>query len=72
MESEGTQGFTPAELRAWLREFPVKDVKVDTVVTHYDRLHERHPISRGAAKMMARLLGRGQIGWFMLLEFAKT
>ena len=72
MESVGTQAFTPREVRAMLATHPVKDVRIRTVFTHYDRLDERAASSRLLANLMARLLGGRQIGWFLLIEFSKA
>jgi hypothetical protein len=72
MESEGTKAYTPREFRSWLADLSVEGVKIDTVLTHYDRLEERHPVSRFMANTMARLLGGGNAGWFMLVEFTKS
>jgi len=71
MESAGTKAFTPAEVRRMLQGLPVEDIRIRTVLTVYDTLHDRPWPLRAAAKMLAALLGRDRVGWFMTVEFTK-
>jgi ubiquinone/menaquinone biosynthesis C-methylase UbiE len=59
MESEGTKGFTKAEMRELFGE--LADLRVDKVGTAYDR-----QISRG----LARLTGN-RLGWFLVARGRK-
>jgi ubiquinone/menaquinone biosynthesis C-methylase UbiE len=59
MESEGTKGFTKAEMRELFAE--LEDLRIDKVGTAYDR-----QISRG----LARLTGN-RLGWFLVARGRK-
>jgi ubiquinone/menaquinone biosynthesis C-methylase UbiE len=71
MESIGTKAFTRAEIEAVMRELPVRDVSVGTYVTFYDRL-DGYPLPlRMAARLLLRLLGERDAGYFLTLEATK-
>lgn len=71
MESIGTKAYTKKEAADILKDQPIKDLKIDSVLTFYDKLLRFSKPMQFAAKVMARLLGGDKAGWFMLIEFEK-
>lgn len=71
MESLGTKAYTIKEAREMFNGLPVKDLKIRTRLTYYDRLERFGPVHRLAAKVASKLFGGDKAGWFMLIEFEK-
>lgn len=70
VESKGTKAYTRAEVRVMLARLPVYDVRIDTILTHSDRLEYSGPVRRIIASALAALFG-ARAGWFMTIEFRR-
>lgn len=70
MESPGTKAFTVAEMRRMLATFPLEEVQIRPVLTHYDVEAWEHTLLRFFARIFAYFFG-DRVGWFLLIEFRK-
>jgi ubiquinone/menaquinone biosynthesis C-methylase UbiE len=71
MESAGTKGYTPRELRRMLAPLPVSDVKIRPVLTWHDTLGEAGGAVHRLANAVAWLLGGNRVGLFMTIRFRR-
>jgi ubiquinone/menaquinone biosynthesis C-methylase UbiE len=72
MESVGTKSYTRAEARAMVERNPISNLRIRTIVTHYDTLgFHSSKVLQWLAKAFALCLGWNRAGWFMTLEFTK-
>jgi ubiquinone/menaquinone biosynthesis C-methylase UbiE len=73
MESVGTKSYTRKEVTSMLAQHSVTNVRLKTVLTHYDILgfHSSTLLQR-IAKLFALCLGWHRAGWFMTIEFTKS
>jgi ubiquinone/menaquinone biosynthesis C-methylase UbiE len=71
VESTGTKAYTRKEVRAMLEPLPVRDVRIDTILTASDRLASSGPLARRVAGWLASMVGP-RAGWFMTIEFRKS
>lgn len=73
MESIGTKGYTIKEMENILADYTnIKDIKVETIYTYYDKLGRFPKILQKTAKMITVFTGREKIGWFLTLRFTKS
>jgi ubiquinone/menaquinone biosynthesis C-methylase UbiE len=71
MESKGTKAFTKKEILEMLKNMPVHDIKINTILTFYDRLGNHSKFVRMIAGLLAFLLNKEKVGWFLTIEFEK-
>ncbi len=72
MESVGTKSYTRAEARAMAERNPIANLRIETILTHYDILgFQSSKVLQFLAKAFALCLGWHRAGWFMTLEFTK-
>jgi ubiquinone/menaquinone biosynthesis C-methylase UbiE len=71
MESPGTKAYTRREIRAMLRKRNIKNYRVWSVLTYYDKLGRFNKAFRAIAHALAVLLGYDNVGWFLNFEFQK-
>ncbi len=71
MESKGTKAFTKKEILKMLRNMPVHNIKINTMLTYYDKLGNHGKFVRIIAKILVFLLNREKAGWFLTIEFEK-
>jgi len=72
MESKGTKAYSIKEMEKILSTYKVKNTKVSTMFTYYDKLERFNWFMRKSAKIVASLFGRDKTGWFLLIEFDKA
>ena len=72
MESIGTKAYTISEAREMLSTLPVRNVRVGTYLTFYDRMERHGSGLRFVARIMIARLGRKRTGWFLTMEFDKA
>ncbi|MCX7909146.1 MAG: class I SAM-dependent methyltransferase [Ignavibacteria bacterium] len=71
MESKGTKAYTKKEIKKILSNYPINNLKINTIYTYYDRLQRFNWFFRKIANIFAALLGRDNVGWFLTIEFQK-
>jgi len=71
MESKGTKAFTKKEVREMLKGQPVEIIKINPVLSYYDRLERFNKILRMISKIASKLLGGNKVGWELLIELKK-
>ena len=72
MESLGTKAYTKKEVHKILSQYNLKDVKVHSNLTYYDKLERfNSKFMARVAKVAAWLLGGDRAGWFLNIEFTK-
>lgn len=71
MESVGTKAYTPREAKRMLRSLPVKNIRIRTSLTYYDKWGGSSRLRQRLAKLLAYALGGDRVGWFLLMEFDK-
>jgi ubiquinone/menaquinone biosynthesis C-methylase UbiE len=72
MESPGTAAFTRREIRAVLTSRQTTNICMASPLTYWDRLAGSNKFFRLAGRLVASLLGRLPVGWFLLVEFQKA
>lgn len=72
MESAGTKGYTIDETKEILKDLPMKDLKIGTYYTYYDRLERFNPIFRAVAKFISLFIDKSKRGWFLTVEYTKA
>jgi len=72
MESIGTKAYTVKEARAMVERHSVRNVRVGTYLSFYDRMERHGAAMRIAAKIAVAVLGRRNTGWFLTMEFEKV
>lgn len=72
MESIGTKGYTPDEIKEILKGQPVKDLKIKTYFTYYDRAERFALPHKIVSKVLTAFLGKEKSGWFLTINFKKT
>ena len=72
MESAGTKGYTIEEAKAIVKDLPMKDLKVKTYFTFYDRLERFNPMLRLASKVISLFVNKKKRGWFLTVEYTKV
>jgi len=71
MESTGTKAFTKKEILNMLKNMPVSNIKIKTILTFYDKLGKHNKFIRMIAAIMAFILNEANVGWFLTIEFEK-
>lgn len=71
MESTGTKAFTKKEVALMLASLPVEGIRIQPVLTYYDKLGMYNSFIRFAAKVLSILFGGDRAGWFMTIQFNK-
>lgn len=71
MESKGTKAYTVREIKSILSKYSIYDLKITLVYTYYDRLQRFNWFMRKSASVLASILGRDKVGWFLMIEFKK-
>lgn len=73
MESMGTKAFTKKEISSILKEFPVENVCIKPILTYYDITPYKKfgKFFQLIAKLVSRILGENNVGWFLTIEFTK-
>lgn len=71
MESPGTKAFTVKETEYMLSKHNIKNLKIKSVLTYYDKLERFSPFMQNIASILSKLLGGDKAGWFLLIEFEK-
>ena len=72
MESLGTKGYTIKEFQNILSKYPeLKEYKVETIYTYYDKLGRFPKIMQMFAKFITIFTGKEKIGWFLTIQFTK-
>ena len=71
MESKGTKAFTEKEILILLKNMPVSNIKIKTILTFYDKLEKHSKFVRMIASMLAFILNEKKVGWFLTIEFDK-
>ncbi len=71
MESLGTKGYTIAEMKDILKNYNLKEAKVKTIFTYYDRLARFNGFMRFISKTAAYIFGTEKTGWFLTITFIK-
>ena len=71
MESKGTKAFTKKEILKMLKNMPVSNIKINTILTYYDKLGNHGKFVRIIAKILTFLLNKEKAGWFLTIEFEK-
>lgn len=72
MESAGTKGYTIEETREILKDLPMKDLKIKTYFTYYDKLERFNPLFRFASKFISLFINKSKRGWFLTVEYTKV
>lgn len=71
MESIGTKAYTKDEVQDILKNEPISELRISSVLTYYDKLLRFNKLMQFTAKIAAALFGGDKAGWFMLIEFTK-
>ena len=71
MESLGTKAYTVKEMQEILNKYNLKDVKVQPSFSYYDRLGRFNKFMQKTAMILANIIGREKVGWFLTIEFNK-
>lgn len=72
MESLGTKGYTIKEFQNILSKYSeLKDYKVETIYTYYDKLCRFPKILQLISEFVSRIIGKAKFGWFLTLTFTK-
>jgi len=71
MESLGTKGYTISEMNTILSKYNLKEYKVGTIFTYYDRLERFNSIMKFISKTASYILGTKKTGWFLTVTFTK-
>jgi len=71
VESTGTKAYTQGEARQMLARLPVRDVRIETILTYSERQMHAGRFKRFIAKVLAAVLGADRAGWFMTIQFRK-
>ncbi|GAB5465564.1 MAG: hypothetical protein Kapaf2KO_10000 [Candidatus Kapaibacteriales bacterium] len=72
MESFGTKGYTPDEIREMLAGQPIKNLEVDTITTYYDRAERFGLPQRTVSKILRAVMDKKNSGWFLTFTFEKA
>lgn len=71
MESPGTKAYTRGEVMAMLARLPVENVRIRTILTHYDVLGKFPSPLPWIGAFFAWILGGNRVGWFLTMEAKK-
>lgn len=71
MESKGTKAFTKKEILKMLKNMPVHNIKIKTILTFYDKLGNHNKFIRTIVEVLAFFLNESRVGWFLTIEFEK-
>lgn len=71
MESPGTKAYTITETKNMLIKHKLLNLKINPVLTYYDKLERFNPFMQKLASILSKLLGGNKVGWFLLIEFEK-
>jgi hypothetical protein len=71
MESIGTKAFTRKEIVLMLSELPVENIKIESILTYYDKLKNHNKFLQIVAKLLFTVLNSEKIGWFLTIDFDK-
>lgn len=71
MESEGTKGYTLAEVEAMLQALPLEDIRCAATVNRHDLLYNKPWPARAAARLLASLFGHDRCGFFLTFSARK-
>ena len=71
MESKGTKAFTKKEILKMLKNMPVHNIKIKTILTFYDKLGNHNKFIRKIVEVLALFLNESRAGWFLTIEFEK-
>ncbi len=71
MESKGTKAYTIKEINTILYKYHIENIKIIPMYTYYDKLQRFNWLMRKIASILASILGREKVGWFLTIEFNK-
>ena len=71
MESIGTKAFTRKEIILMLSELRVENIKIESLLTCYDKLKNHNKFLQIVAKLLITVLNPEKIGWFLTIDFDK-
>ncbi|MCX6153911.1 MAG: class I SAM-dependent methyltransferase [Candidatus Kapabacteria bacterium] len=71
MESIGTKAYTIKEVHQMLKMNTIENLKIQPVLTYYDKMTRFNKLFRLCAKLVANLFGYNKVGWFLTIEFNK-
>jgi ubiquinone/menaquinone biosynthesis C-methylase UbiE len=71
MESIGTKGYTKKEVINMLENKSIRNLKIQPVLTYYDKLIRFGNLTQKIGKILAHIFGKDNVGWFLTIEFEK-
>lgn len=71
MESYGTKGYTIEEMNNLLKDEPIENIEIETIVTYYDRLKRFNSFFQFIASVVIGVLDTTNRGWFLTIKFNK-
>jgi ubiquinone/menaquinone biosynthesis C-methylase UbiE len=71
MESIGTKAYTRKEIRSMLSDAPVDNIRIEPMLSYYDRMGRFSKLFQSIAKVLAVMLGGNRVGWFLTIQFTK-
>ena len=71
MESYGTKAYTVSEAKKILEKYNLYEIRIQPVLTYYDKLERQGGFLSFIAKSTAWLLGGDRVGWFLTIQFKK-
>jgi ubiquinone/menaquinone biosynthesis C-methylase UbiE len=71
MESYGTKAYTTKEVSEMLGSQPVENVRIQPVLSYYDKLGRFNKFLGFVSKFAAWIMGGDNVGWFLTIEFNK-
>lgn len=71
MESYGTKGYTIQEIESLLKNEPIKNLEVKTIITYYDKLKRFNKLIQVFSNLILTFMNKKKVGWFLTIEFTK-
>jgi len=71
MESIGTKAFSRKEITSMLSELDVENIKIESILTYYDKLKKHNKFLQIIAKSLFTVLRPEKVGWFLTMDFDK-
>jgi len=71
MESIGTKAFTRKEIVTMLNKLPVENIKIESILTYYDKLKNHNKFLQIFAKLLSIIVSSEKVGWFLTIDFNK-